>query len=128
MAPMMAIWWMIIASVGSWLIVATTWADVADEVGVGMAGPLLAAIGTRWLVVHSARTDPTKLTQVMLQAFLAKVLFFACFVVAAVRLLALEPLPFIGSFVTYFLALHLTEAVLLQRLTVARAAKDPHTA
>jgi hypothetical protein len=93
------------------------WLDPADRVGVaaGMAGPLVSAIGTWVLVDRSVRTDPLRLTDRLMVAMAVKVLFFGGYVVLVVRVFAVPTTPFVTSFVTYFVALLATEALLLRR-------------
>jgi len=47
--------------------------------------------------------------------------FFGVYVTIMLRVLALRPLPFVVSFTTYFIALHLFEAFCLQRLFAGNA-------
>jgi hypothetical protein len=118
---MRPIWRMIAASVGSWLaIAAVSRGALTADVGFGMLGPLVAAVGTWLLVDRTFRTQPLRLGPVMIQAFLVKMLFFGVYVILMLRVLSLTPLPFVLSFTAYYLALHATEAVLLHRL-MARA-------
>jgi hypothetical protein len=50
--------------------------------------------------------------------------FFGAYVTVMLKVLLLSPLPFVVSFTTYFIALHVFEAVCLQRL-FGRAAPVP---
>jgi hypothetical protein len=54
-------------------------------------------------------------------AFFAKMVFFGVYVVVALAVLRLQARPFIISFTCYFVALHLTEALLFRRLFGAGA-------
>jgi hypothetical protein len=82
-----------------------------------MVGPLLA-VATSWLVIERAhRRDASRVGVVLLMAFPLKAVFFAGYVVLALRGLGLRPVPFIASFACYFVALYAVEAFLLQRLS-----------
>jgi hypothetical protein len=109
--------WMAAASVVSWLAAAAALGPrVGGDVFAGMLGPLVAASAS-WLVVERTfRHDPARVTGLMMAAFLAKMMFFGAYVAAALKLLALDPVPFVVSFTTYFIALYLAEALLLRRL------------
>ena len=109
--------WMITASVASAVAVSLLLGTaIAPEIMAGMLGPLLAASGTWLLVEQSARRNPLGLTAVMFKAFAVKMLLFAAYVVFALKGLMLSPVPFVISFTTYFIALHLTEALWLRRV------------
>ncbi len=52
----------------------------------------------------------------MVAAFGGKLVFFGAYVTVMLGVLSLRPLPFVISFTAYFIALHLFEALCLQRL------------
>jgi hypothetical protein len=116
MAPL---WWMAGVTVGAWLvttaIVGTRW---HPELLLGLAGPLLSAAATWVAIVRAYRSSPERLTGVMGVAFLAKMLFFAAYVIGSVRVLGARPVPFISSFTAFFIALYAMEAWFLRRLLV----------
>jgi len=114
--------WMVGASVGSWLAIAA-WSGVSDsrEVLFGMLAPLAAAASTWVLVARTFPSRPELVTPLMVAAFAAKLVFFGMYVTIMLRVLTLRPLPFVVSFTTYFIALHLFEALCLQRLFAGSA-------
>lgn len=118
--------WMVGASVGSWLGIAA-WSGVSSslEVLFGMLAPLASAAATWVLVARAFPSRPESLTPLMVAAFAGKLVFFGVYVTIMLRVLALRPLPFVVSFTTYFIALHLFEAFCLQRL-FAGSAPAPH--
>ena len=113
--------WMVSASLASWLTVMML---VGTEAGVavllGMVGPLVVASATWVLAGRTFTRHPERLTSVMVQAFAGKLMFFGAYVAVMLKVLFLRPVPFVVSFTTYFIALHLTEALLLRRLFAGR--------
>lgn len=110
-------WWMSASAVLSWLGVAAIPGVESDrEVLFGMLAPLLAAVGTWVLVARTYPSSPQRLTPLMVAAFGAKLVFFGVYVTVMLKVLQLRPLPFVISFTTYFIALHMFEALCLQRL------------
>jgi hypothetical protein len=110
-------WWMVGAAVLSWLAVAAIPDVDSDwEVLLGMLAPLAGAVGTWVLVARTYPSQPERLTSLMVAAFGAKLVFFGAYVTVMLKVLALRPLPFVISFTTYFIALHMFEALCLQRL------------
>src|SRR6188474_115514 len=109
--------WMTGMGLMSWLAVAATSKGSADpEVLLGMAGPLVSAVGS-WMAYERAhRSAPGRLTNVMIAALAVKMVFFGVYVGVMLRGLNLRPVPFVASFAAYFIALHAMEATFLRRL------------
>ena len=114
---MKAAGWMIAASVVSALTaVAMTGRQTVAEVVLGMLAPLAAA-GVSWVLIERAYLrDPEGLTALMIGAFGVKILFFGAYVAVMLEVVGLRPVPFVASFTSYFIALYLTEALLMRRL------------
>jgi hypothetical protein len=114
---MKSVVWMAAVCGASWLTLAAfgTAAD-GPELLLGMAGPLVAASATWAMVERTYRANPARVPRLMLAAFFTKMVFFGAYVIIALRVLRLQPTPFIVSFTCYFVALHLAEALLLRRL------------
>jgi hypothetical protein len=114
--------WMVGASVGSWLPIAV-WSGMSSsrEVLFGMLAPLAGAAATWVLVARAFPSRPESVTPLMVAAFAGKLVFFGVYVTIMLRVLALRPLPFVVSFTTYFIALHVFEALCLQRLFAGNA-------
>ena len=110
-------WWMIGAAIGSWLAVALVPGIESDvELLLGMIAPLAGAVATWVLVTRTYARRPEQLTPLMVAAFGGKLVFFGAYVTVMLGMLSLRPLPFVISFTAYFIALHLFEALCLQRL------------
>jgi hypothetical protein len=114
---MKAAGWMAAASVGSALaIAAAAGAGRAAAIVLGMAAPLAAA-AVSWVVTERVYTQtPARLTGVMIAAFAAKMLFFGVYVAVMLKVVGVGATPFVVSFTGYFIALYLTEALLMRRL------------
>jgi len=110
--------WMAGASLVSWLAVSAVGGDrVNPEALYGMLGPLASACMTWVAVQRTWRAAPERLTGVMIGGFAAKLAFFALYVAVMIRVLGLRPMPFVGAFVSYFIALYAMQAFFLRRLT-----------
>jgi len=108
--------WMAVASGAAWVIVTVILGErVNPEAAWGIGGPLTSAI-VSWVVYVRASAVPERLTRVMITAFAVKLIFFGAYVAVAMRVLGLRPAPFVVSFVTAFIVLHVMEAVSLRRL------------
>ena len=110
-------WWMAGASIASWLAATRLLGvDANLEIVLGMIGPLLAAVATWVLVERTYTSHPERLTPLMIQAFAAKMVFFGAYVVVMLTALPVRPVEFVVSFTSYFIALHVTEALCMRRL------------
>ena len=85
----------------------------------GMLGPLSIATATWILVERTYRDSPERVTSLMVAGFAGKMLFFGAYVIVMLRLMSLPPVPFIASFTSYFIALHVMEALHLKSLFAA---------
>jgi len=108
--------YIILSCIGSWALVSLIFPMVAVELFLGMLSPLLLAIGTLILVDRTYRKAPQKLTSLMTQAFMGKMLFYGVYVCVIVGFYSFQAVPFAFSFTVYFIGLHLTEALYFQAL------------
>jgi hypothetical protein len=91
-----------------------------SEILLGAIAPLVVASGTWVLMERTYTRNPEQLTPLMVKAFAAKMVFFGVYVAVMLRGLSLRPLPFMVSFTSSFVALHLIEAFCLRRLLAGR--------
>ena len=90
--------------------------EAAVEIMLGLAAPLVVALGS-WRLMESAyRRSPEQLSGLMVRAFLGKLVFFGVYLTVTVGAFSLDRAWFIGAFAISFVVLHLAEAVQLQRL------------
>jgi hypothetical protein len=105
------------ASLVSWLVV---WLALGREVGLsafaGMIAPLVVALGSWVAIERTYRRSPERVTALMVLAFAGKMVFFGAYVIVALRQPSVRAVPFVVSFTSYFIGLHLIEAVWLRRL------------
>ena len=114
---MRAVGWMAGASLAcAALAIAAAGPPNAAAVLLGMAAPLGAASVSWVLTERTYKRDPQALTGLMTAAFAVKMLFFGTYVAVMLRVVGLQPLPFVVSFTGYFIALYLTEAILMRRM------------
>jgi hypothetical protein len=108
---------MVTASVGSALmLVVLIRRDTRLDVVLGMIAPLAAASVSWVLTERTYKRNPERLTALMMSGFAAKMVFFGAYVAVMLKILRLQPVPFVASFTGYFIALYLVEALLMRRL------------
>jgi hypothetical protein len=110
-------WWMLSGSVLSSLLITTLlFTEARREVWFGMLGPLASA-AVSWIAIERQfARRPTGLTGFLIKAFAAKIVFFGVYVTALLKVGIVRPFPFVVSFMSYFVALHVLEATGLHRL------------
>ena len=113
---MTAVLWPSLASIASAAVLS---ARFGREVWLGMFAPLLVFSITWVLMERVYKTQPARLTSVMISAFVGKLVFFGAYVGLAIGVLGAKPAPFAVSLTGYFIALHLIEALWLKRLLVS---------
>ena len=97
-------------------VIAIAGRETGAGVLLGMLAPLGAA-GVSWVLIERTfKRDPQQLTALMISAFVAKMLFFGAYVALILEVVGVRPVPFVVSFTGYFIALYLTEALLMRRL------------
>jgi hypothetical protein len=104
------------AGAGSWVAIGAVERSLNPELFWGMAGPLLATVGTWLAIALTHGRAPERLNTVMVMGFALKAVFFGAYVVVMLRVLAMRPVPFVVSFTGYFIALYAMEALFLRRL------------
>ena len=99
--------------------------EFRPELWIGMAGPLASAV-VSWIAMQRQYIRrPEEMTALMIKAFAAKMIFFAGYITVLVSLGWVQPIPFVISFVCYFLALHGVEAFGLRRLQTTGRTGSP---
>jgi hypothetical protein len=89
---------------------------MTPDVLFGLLAPLIVA-AVSWLVVKRAYlANPAGLMGVLLAGMVLKLIFFGVYAAVMLRVLHLEPVPFVASFTSSFIVLHHIEAVLMKRL------------
>jgi hypothetical protein len=116
---------MAVASVAIWIGVAALGpSDIWLDVLWGMAGPLAVACGSWVVAERTYRRNPAGLTAVMIVAFGVKLVFFGLYVGVVLGALSVGVIPFVVSFICYFIGLHLAEAWCLRSLFLRGAASS----
>ena len=94
--------------------------DNDREVLFGMLAPLAGAALTWVTAARLFPARPEQLTSMMVATFGAKLVFFGAYVAIMLKVVGLQPMPFVASFTAYFITLHIVEALYLQRLFAGR--------
>jgi len=89
------------------------------EVLYGFLAPLMVVV-VSWLVVKRAyRANAAGLLPVLLVGMVLKLVFLAAYAAVMLRVLHLQPIPFVATFTASFIVLHNIEALLMRRLFIS---------
>ncbi len=89
------------------------------EVLYGFLAPLMVVV-VSWLVVKRAyRANAAGLLPVLLVGMVLKLIFLAAYAAVMLRVLHLQPIPFVATFTASFIVLHNIEALLMRRLFIS---------
>ena len=113
-------WWMLSGSVLSAAILTVLLdANIRLEIWLGMLGPLVSALVSWLFMKRQYFRNPIGMTSLLIKAFAAKMVFFAGYVTVLLSIGLVQPIPFVVSFMAYFICLHAIEAAGLHRLQTA---------
>ncbi len=105
----------------AWLLTSLVAPEMSLPVLLGIAAPLVVVTTNLIQAERAYRRDPSRLTPLMIKAFLGKMLFFGAYTTLMLGVLAVPTGPFVISFTASFIVLYGVEAVRLQRLFAAAA-------
>jgi hypothetical protein len=124
---MKLLWWMSAGSILTAIMISlVTGMQTRVEIWLGMAGPLIATIASWIAMVRQYARNNRGMTNLLIRAFAAKVVFFAIYIIVLLRSGYVRPIPFVICFAGFYLALHIAEAIGLSRMQTAgnRAVSD----
>jgi hypothetical protein len=116
---MKPVWWMAGLSMLS-AVLASAMLTSGAEIWLGMLAPLVEVSASWTFAARTYNRHPERLTSVMTTGFAAKLVLFGAYFGLAIGVLHLRAVPFAASFAAYFIALHMAEAICLQRLFAER--------
>jgi len=74
---------------------------------------------------RQSRRSPERMTALLIKAFAAKMVFFGLYTAALLKLGTLRPVAFVTSLLSYFISLHILEAIGLRRLEGSHCSPPP---
>ena len=100
--------------VGTWGLLSAGFPDYGKEIFLGMFLPWIISLISISKTHSVYNIDPDKLIKQRTTAMLMKMLYYGLLLIIIFTFISFNPLPFIISFTSYFLMLHLTEAYVLK--------------
>lgn len=88
----------------------------AKEIFLGMVAPLTIGVLSMILLNNTHQRTPEKVNKFMITLFAGKMVFYALYFIFIFTFYTFNTLPFIISFVGYFITLHISEALFLRSI------------
>ena len=100
--------------VGTWGLLSAGFPEYGKEIFLGMFLPWIISLISISKTHSVYNIDPIKLTKHMTTAMLMKMLSYGLLLIIIFTFISFNPIPFIISFTSYYLTLHLTEAFIVR--------------
>lgn len=101
---------------GTWGLIAGGIEQYFKEIFIGMIAPLIIGVVSVLYISYIQKKSQEKLTNILLKAFMGKMIFYGAYFIYIFTFYTFTPIPFILSFVGYFITLHVCEALFLKSI------------
>jgi len=91
--------------------------NISNEIFLGLLPPIFIGY-TIFFMVKYSNIDLIGLNRMIMRGFAIKFIFYGLYIVVIFTVYSFKPVPFMCSFVTSFIVLQITEAVILKKLKV----------
>ena len=90
--------------------------NMISEIFFGLLGPVSVGFITIFFMIKYSNYSATNLNKMLMSGFAIKFIFYGLYIIIIFTVYPFKPIPFICSFTTSFIGLHLMEAVVLKKL------------
>ena len=87
------------------------------ELFFGWLLPALAGILTMYFIFSAYQKDSITLTKTLAKGFAIKMIYYGVSILILFKHYSFQPIPFICSFSSFFIGLHVFEAVIIKRIS-----------
>lgn len=102
--------------IGTWGLIVGVLDQFAKEIFLGMMAPLIVGIISILVLLAMHKKSPERVTNVLIKSFGIKMIFYGMYFIYIFTFYTFNPMPFILSFVGYFVTLHICEALFLRSI------------
>ena len=90
--------------------------NVITEIFLGLLGPVLVGFVTVFFMIKYSNSGAIKLNRMLVRGFAIKFIFYGIFIITIFTVYPFKPIPFMCSFTSSFIGLHLMEAIVLKKI------------
>ena len=109
--------YMFFFTLGSWGLAAGLFFPAFRwEMFLGMIAPLAVGVCTIIYITSIYTKTPERTTNAMTKAFMVKIIFYGTYFIYIFTFYTFNPVPFVISFVCFFITLHMSEALFFKSI------------
>ena len=101
-------------------IISRLYINMAKEIFFGISAPVFVGFATVYFMIKYSNYSATNLNKMLMSGFAIKFIFYGLYIIIIFTVYPFKPIPFICSFTTSFIGLHLMEAVVLKKLQISK--------
>ena len=86
------------------------------EIFLGLLAPILAGYGTVFFMEKYSNKEMIYFNRMLIKGFAFKFIFYGLFILIIFTVYSFNPIPFMCSFTSSFIGLHMMEAIVLKKI------------
>ena len=87
-----------------------------SEIFLGLVGPVLVGFITIFFMIKYSNSRAIRFNRMLARGFAIKFIFYGIFIITIFTVYSFKPVPFMCSFTSSFIGLHLMEAIVLKKI------------
>ena len=90
--------------------------SMISEIFLGLVGPVLVGFITIFFMIKYSNSRAIRFNKMLVRGFAIKFIFYGVFIITIFTVYSFKPVPFMCSFTSSFIGLHLMEAIVLKKI------------
>ena len=90
--------------------------SMISEIFLGLIGPVLVGFITIFFMIKYSNSRAIRFNRMLVRGFAIKFIFYGVFIITIFTVYSFKPVPFMCSFTSSFIGLHLMEAIVLKKI------------
>ncbi len=90
--------------------------NMISEIFLGLVGPVLVGFITIFFMIKYSNSRAIRFNRMLVRGFAIKFIFYGIFIITIFTVYSFKPVPFMCSFTSSFIGLHLMEAIVLKKI------------
>ena len=90
--------------------------NMISEIFLGLVGPVLVGFITIFFMIKYSNSRAIRFNRMLFRGFAIKFIFYGIFIITIFTVYPFKPIPFMCSFTSSFIGLHLMEALVLKKI------------
>ena len=90
--------------------------NMITEIFLGLVGPVLVGFITIFFMIKYSNSRAIRFNRMLVRGFAIKFIFYGIFIITIFTVYPFKPIPFMCSFTSSFIGLHLMEAIVLKKI------------